>query len=117
MNDKPKLAFRQDRTFTIVQVADVHNSGTSPLDARSLSLIETTLEQERPDLVVFTGDLIRKGPDPRAQFREVPSISARLCIPYAFVFGNHDSRGEVTRAELMAMEEGEPYCLARAGDD
>lgn len=116
MKTKPNLKYRDDGTFTIVQFADVHNGGGAPEDVRSLALMEEVLRLEKPDLVVYTGDQIRsRGPDPRAQFREVTAIAENAGIPYAFVFGNHDSRRGVTRQELMEMEAARPLCMAEAG--
>jgi 3',5'-cyclic AMP phosphodiesterase CpdA len=111
------LRFRDDGTFTIVQFADVHYGGAAPEDALSLKLIDTVLELERPDLAVFTGDLIRRGSDARIQFAEVTSCAENAGIPYAFVFGNHDSRKDATRAELMEQERRRPYCMAEAGPE
>lgn len=110
------MKFRNDGTFTIVQFADVHNSGGTPDDLRSLALMEQVLRLEAPDLVVYTGDQIRLGPDPLAQFRQVTGISEQAGIPYAFVFGNHDSRS-VARRELMEMEVDRPLCMAEAGPE
>jgi hypothetical protein len=114
---KRSLRFRSDGTFTIAQFADVHNGGDVLEDRLSLALIERVLELERPDLAVFTGDLIRRGPDARAQFAEVTACAADAGIPYAFVFGNHDSRKDATRAELMEQERRQPYCVAEAGPE
>lgn len=117
MTNHINLKFRDDHTFTILQVTDVHNSGGDLLDELSLQLIESSLQDVQPDLVVFTGDQIRRGPHPREQFRQVTSISEKFGIPYAFVFGNHDSRGNITRTELMDMESRRPLCLAEAGPE
>ncbi|RKN70164.1 metallophosphoesterase [Paenibacillus ginsengarvi] len=111
------MKFREEGTFTIAQLTDVHYADSRPEDELSLALIESVLREERPDLAVFTGDLIRKGPDARAQFARVTSLAAEAGIPYAFIFGNHDSRRDVTREELMAIEEAKPYCLAQAGPE
>ncbi|GAA3399898.1 metallophosphoesterase family protein [Paenibacillus hodogayensis] len=109
------LKFRGDGTFTIAQLTDVHYGGGIREDELSLTLIESAFAADRPDLAVFTGDLIRRGPDARAQFARVTSTAAEAGIPYAFVFGNHDSRRDATRSELMELEAGKPYCLSRAG--
>lgn len=118
METKKRLKFRDDGTFTIVQFADVHNGGGTPEDVRSLALMEEVVRLEKPDLVVYTGDQIRsRGPDPRAQFRQVTAVAELAGVPYAFVFGNHDSRRGVTRQELMEMEAGRPLCMAEEGPE
>ncbi len=53
-----QLSFRPDGTFTIVQFTDLHWKNGEPEDHRTRALMELTLDAEKPDLVVFTGDVI-----------------------------------------------------------
>src|SRR5258708_36797141 len=64
----PPLHFSHDGRFKIMQIADLHFSvsagpcrdPSSPCDggayAYTKSLVERALDEEQPDLVVFTGD-------------------------------------------------------------
>jgi hypothetical protein len=118
LTGEAKLKFSDNGTFTIVQFTDVHNGGGTPEDLRSFAMLEAILREERPDLVVYTGDQIRsRGPDPLAQFRQITSIAEKAGMLYAFIFGNHDSRRNVTRQELMDMESRRPLCLAQSGPE
>ncbi|WP_245237529.1 metallophosphoesterase [Paenibacillus ihuae] len=69
-------------------------------DQHTRELMERVLEAEQPDLVVFTGDLIYTGPvspgeqectQPEQAFREAVVAVETAGIPWAFVFGNHDT--------------------------
>lgn len=58
---KPILQFGDDHTFKIVQFTDIHWMNGEPEDQLSRQCMDTVLDLEQPDLVVFTGDLIYSG--------------------------------------------------------
>ena len=115
----PALRFRRDGTFTIVQLTDLHWRNGGSKDRRTRDLVNRVLEQEQPDLTIFTGDLIHslKCRDPLRALGDALSAAAASGIPWAAVFGNHDAEGRVTRRELMREMCGLPGCLAQAGPD
>lgn len=111
------LYYREDGTFTIAQFTDLHWQNGEPDDVLTRRLMEQVLDAENPDLVVFTGDVIysRNCVDPRQSFRDaVEAVDARG-IPWAAVFGNHDTEHLVTRQDLMAVQAEHRYCVAEAG--
>mgnify|MGYP002535238296 FL=1 len=55
---KPVLKFNKDGKFKIVQFTDVHYIHGNPKSAVSLERINEVLDAEKPDLVLFTGDVI-----------------------------------------------------------
>ena len=97
------LRFREDGTFTIAQFTDLHWQNGDEKDRRTRALMDAVLEAERPDLVVFTGDVISGGEcaDPRRSLREAVDAAESRGLPWAAVFGNHDAEGSVSRAELL----------------
>lgn len=113
----PRLRFRPDGTFTIVQFTDVHWQNGEPFDQQSRALMAGVLDQEQPDLVLFTGDLIEgdKCRDPRESYRQATAAVVERQIPWAAVFGNHDDEGSATRADLMAAQQQLPFCLSEPG--
>lgn len=111
------LTFREDRTFTIVQFTDVHMKSGGDADRRTLELMEHVLEAERPDLVYFTGDVIedKECDDPLGRFDRAVSVVEKRRIPWAVVFGNHDTEMKITRQQLMNKVSGYEYALASGG--
>ncbi|NEN85275.1 metallophosphoesterase family protein [Paenibacillus elgii] len=111
------LTFREDRTFTIVQFTDVHMKSGGDADRRTLELMEHILEAEQPDLVYFTGDVIedKECDDPLSRFDRAVSVVEKRRIPWAVVFGNHDTEMKITRQQLMDKVSGYEYALAVSG--
>ena len=54
----PSLKFNKDGKFKIVQFTDVHYIYENPKSAISIERINEVLDAEKPDLVLFTGDVI-----------------------------------------------------------
>lgn len=98
-----KLRFRDDGTFTIVQFTDLHWQNGEPADLKTRDLMRKAIQEERPDLIVLTGDLIYspKCVDPRRSLRDALAVAADSGIPWAAVFGNHDAERDVSRKQLM----------------
>ncbi|MBM7568266.1 metallophosphoesterase family protein [Paenibacillus sacheonensis] len=111
------LCYRGDGTFTIVQFTDLHWQNGEPDDQLTRILMERVLEAETLDLVLFTGDVIysKNCEDPRQSFREAVKAVDSRGIPWAAVFGNHDTEHLVTRAELMDVQLEHRCCVAEAG--
>lgn len=112
-----KLRFGEDGTFKIVQFTDLHWQNGEKEDRRTRALVERVMAAERPDLVVFTGDLIYSLDcrDPKQSLLEAVAPVERSGTPWAAVFGNHDSEASVSRAELMDALMSQRHCLASPG--
>lgn len=119
-----QLSFRQDGTFTIVQFTDLHWKNGEPEDHRTRALMELVLDAEKPDMVVFTGDVIYTGhvspgytdcENPEQAFRDAVAATEERGIPWAVVFGNHDTENHITREELMEVAMSHPHTVAEAG--
>ncbi|BFH65352.1 metallophosphoesterase family protein [Paenibacillus azoreducens] len=119
-----QLSFRQDGTFTIVQFTDLHWKNGEPEDYRTRSLMEMVLDEEKPDMVVFTGDVIYTGPvspgytecqNPEQAFRDAVGTVEQRGIPWAVVFGNHDTEQHITREELIQVVMTHKHTLAESG--
>jgi len=111
------LKFRPDGRFTVLQFTDIHHHGGDEADLRTVALMEQILEAEQPDLVMLTGDIIEADRciDPRQAFRAAVAPIVQRRVPWALVFGNHDDEKGITRAELLALAQESPACLAVAG--
>lgn len=108
---RPTLRVRKDGKFKIVQISDTHmvtgvgvcNDATDAdgndlpeieADPLTVDFIGKVLDVEKPDLVVLTGDQLHHdiSDSQSALFKVVAPIINRS-IPYAAIFGNHDSEG------------------------
>jgi hypothetical protein len=108
---RPALRVREDGKFKIVQISDTHmvtgvgvckdaidahgkNLPESEADPLTVDFIGRVLDVEKPDLVVLAGDQLHHdiSDSKSALFKVVAPIIERS-IPFAAVFGNHDSEG------------------------
>ena len=91
------LTFNTSR-IKIVQFTDLHLGEADDRDELSLSLMRSVLSAERPDFVVFSGDLVSGYAilsEERRRFLWQRALSVAE-VPFATLFGNHDDQ---------------PYCL------
>jgi hypothetical protein len=105
------LRVRENGTFKIVQISDTHmvtgvgsckdaiNSNgqflpESVADPLTVRFLEEMLDIEKPDLVLLTGDQVHHDiPDTQSALFKVVAPLIERSIPFAAVFGNHDSEG------------------------
>lgn len=104
------LTFNADKTFKIIQFTDVHYIYG---DARADGVLEhigAITDAEKPDLVLFTGDVIFGKPAEESMRNVLKTISSRK-IPFAVMFGNHDDEHELSREKLLEIIQTIPYNL------
>ncbi len=68
------------------------------------------LDAEKPDLVIFTGDVIYGKPAEEGM-RTVLNLISKREIPFAVTFGNHDNEQGLTREELFKIIQSIPHNL------
>ncbi len=99
------IQFNSDGKLKILHVADTHLEFNKNLDA-SIWVIERACDEEKPDMVVLTGDNLKNYDDPAETKRLINALMNVFDsrnIPVAVTFGNHDSsEGAMSREELMA---------------
>jgi hypothetical protein len=92
MPDRPQLSFGPDGQFTIVHFTDTQDD--HEIDPRTVLLMEAVLAEVSPDLVVFTGDNVRSGPEtPEDVKTAIDAIAGPVeaaGVPWFITFGNHD---------------------------
>jgi hypothetical protein len=131
--EKPVPRIRKDGKFKIMQAADLHlatglgkcrdaipdsyHGGKCDPDSRTLEFVEKMIVEERPDLVVLSGDQVNgdTAPDAQTAIYKYSEMFARHKIPYAGIFGNHDDEGNLSREESMTIMQGLPFSLSEAG--
>lgn len=109
------LQFEKDKDFKIVQFTDVHYKPGVAASDTAIILINEILDAEKPDFVVFTGDLVWGAPAKDA-FDTVLQPVIDRSIPWAYVNGNHDDEFELNRTQIMDHITQKPYCMASHGD-
>ncbi len=97
-----ELRFNANHKFKIVQFTDVHWIYDDPKSEEAAERMREVLDAERPDLVVYTGDIIFAKPAAPALQRALEPAIERG-IPFAVTWGNHDDEQDMTRAELSAF--------------
>ena len=110
-----ELRFRTDSTFRIVQFTDIHYKAGAEPSKKSVSMMRATLDDVKPDLVVFTGDVVVSAPTKQG-WDEVLDLVISKKIPYLVTFGNHDDENEMKRAEVAAYVAGKPYLLNKTAE-
>ncbi|KAI0167327.1 Metallo-dependent phosphatase-like protein [Pestalotiopsis sp. NC0098] len=132
---KPQPRVKDNGKFKIMQLADIHLStgvghcreavpdeyhgGKCEADPRTLEFAERLIEEEKPDLVVLSGDQVNgdSAPDAQTAIFKYAQLLIKHKIPYVSIFGNHDDEKTMSRASQMSIIEQLPYSLSRAGPD
>jgi len=104
------LKFNKEGKFKIVQFTDVHFKYGNPHSDVALERINEVLELEKPDLVIFTGDVIYAAPADLGMKTVLEQVAKRK-IPFGVVFGNHDNEQGMSREDLLKLIETVPFNL------
>ena len=96
---KEELKFNKDGKFKIVQFTDVHFKYQNPASDIALERISQVLDEEQPDLVIFTGDVVYSKPADKGMLQVLEQVSKRK-LPFVVTFGNHDDEQGMTREQL-----------------
>ena len=106
-----------DGNFKILVTTDLHLWDEKPLIEKSLQMLVRHIADEKPDLVLFTGDVIL------TDFQQIDSIQfaqmmEKIGVYWAIVFGNHEAREEKEYHKYFMLKniEGFPHCLTKFGD-
>jgi len=103
-----ELKFNGDKKFKIVQFTDVHYIPGDERSDAALENIREVVDAEKPDFVIFTGDIIFGKPADKG-LREVVGIVSERKIPFGVTFGNHDDEHDLTRSQLLGIVKDMPY--------
>ena len=93
------LKFNANHKFKIVQFTDIHWKYGNPASDEAGERMAEVLDAEKPDLVVFTGDVIFAKPAREGLDKALEATITRG-IPFAVTWGNHDDEQDLSRKEL-----------------
>ncbi len=99
MAQKSELKFNKDGKFKIVQFTDVHFNIGNPASDIALERINQVLDDEQPDFVIFTGDVVYSAPADSGMLQVLEQVVKRK-LPFVVTFGNHDNEQGMTREQL-----------------
>lgn len=116
INAQKKLQFNNNGDLKIIQFTDVHYKPEKAKESETaINQIKDALDAEKPDFVVFSGDLAWGKPAKECFDKVLQPVIDRK-IPWAYVFGNHDDEQGWTRQQIMDYIIELPYCYAIHGD-
>ena len=105
-----KMNWRQDGTFTILQITDTHYICGDSRSEPSLACVKESIEAVKPDLIVHTGDIIFASPALEA-LKTILTPVSESGIPFAVALGNHDAEYDATREEVYSFIRGMKGCV------
>jgi len=108
--DKGGFRFGGDGRFAVMQITDLHYTGNDWMSGQVPATLTRLIEQEKPDLIVLTGDIIYRRPG-AAFMREICAAIAAMGVPYAVTLGNHDAEQGISQDELHALLRTLPGCV------
>ena len=104
------VKFNDNGKLKIVQFTDIHWRAGDPATADAAANMNRVLDEEKPDLVIYTGDITTAKPAAVGLDKAFePAISRNL--PYAATFGNHDDEQDLTRPQLYDYIKKKQGCL------
>lgn len=101
-NRKPELKFNDEGKFKIVQFTDTHIDPGEECSEVAMERMNEVLDAEKPDFVVYTGDLVYGSPADKSLLQAIEPV-VRRGIPFGVVWGNHDDEFELSRQELFDL--------------
>ena len=99
---KKALRFGDGGKFKIAQFTDIHYKPGIPESEPSIELIKKIINSEKPDLIVFTGDIVC-GPPLAEGWKAVLEPVIRAGLPFAFTPGNHDDEHDLSRQQIVKL--------------
>ncbi len=105
-----KLSFHKDGSFKITQFTDTHICAEKPESDTCIQMINATLTNEHPDLIIFSGDVVTGKPAVKG-WKMVMDPIAKSGIPFCVVLGNHDDEQDISREEIAKIVTSYPNNL------
>lgn len=93
------LRFNPNKKFKIVQFTDIHWVPGNPASEEAAERMNEVLDAEKPDFVIYTGDVVFAKPAAEGYKRAFEPVISRG-IPFAVTLGNHDDEQDMTRAQI-----------------
>lgn len=103
--------------FKLLATTDMHTDEDYALNNKTLQLFINQIRDEKPDLVILTGDCIQSK---YQQFEAIhfAQMMEKLGVYWVYVFGNHEAREEKEFHKYLIFKSltDYPHCLSKFGD-
>lgn len=110
-----QLKFDKEGCFKVLQVTDMHINLKKGQSEECFELLKEAIGEERPDLVVFTGDQVTEL-NPEAVWKRLVEQMNESGVAWTMVFGNHDHEQGMSREEIYEIVKGASCCLMSKGE-
>lgn len=106
-----------DGDFKILATTDMHMTDEYDLNDKTLQLFINQIRDEKPDLVVLTGDCIL-GKYQQIDAIQFAQMMEKLGVYWTYVFGNHEAREEKEYFKYLIFKSlsDYPHCLSKFGN-
>lgn len=106
-----------NKPFKILVTTDLHLWDDMELINKSLEMLARHIEAEKPDLILFTGDVVLTDHQ-QVDCIQFGRFMEKFGIYWAYVFGNHEAREEKEYHKYLMMKNliSFPHCLSKFGD-
>ena len=111
-----QMSFGKDGLFRIVQFTDTHLNQAKDSTDCVFRLISEVTAAERPELIVFTGDVVTERA-PAEKWRKFVAHMDSIGLPWTVVFGNHDDEQGMTNAEIFELIRVSPTLVMEPGPE
>jgi len=119
------LRFQSNGKFKIVQFTDMHFGENGQNDEKTMKQQAQILKWEQPDFVVISGDSIsghhysQKVGCMKDGVAGCYPLTVRAMmdanITWAYILGNHDGEGNLSREQVMKLDLGYPLSMSQMG--
>ncbi len=113
----PEFSVDEKGDFTVLQFSDTHIiSGSTKKDVKTLSAVRKQIENEKPKLVVISGDMVEgntnnKKYDKKSSLEIIAAMFEELNQPWAYVPGNNDGEQKGSSADVAAFLSQYSQCI------
>lgn len=106
-----------NKPFKILVTTDLHLCDDMELINKSLNMLAKHVEAEKPDLILFTGDVVLTDHQ-QIDCIQFGRFMEKMGIYWAYVFGNHEARAEKEYHKYFMLKNltSFPHCLSKFGD-
>ena len=125
-SEKRSLRFNENGKFKILMISDfhansrkIHEDNGKRYSQKLIDGIEALVKTTEPDFVMVGGDACIGSEEGfmRQAITDIMEPIQKRGIPWAYVYGNHDDEGTMTKKEQQKVYESFPLCLSQAGPD